>query len=133
VGLVHVACHRLARLGVAIAEEGIPPGDVWMLKLTRLNNHTVAINPDHIGWADATPDTTLALIGGEKIIVRESLDELIALVIEFRRLIRASAGTGDEGDRYVGDPLLVGVPPRRSQSDAPPRLSTSPASRKELR
>jgi flagellar protein FlbD len=101
-----------------------------MLKLTRLNNHTVAINPDHIGWADATPDTTLALIGGEKIIVRESLDELIALVIEFRRLIRAGGPGGD--DLPIGDPPRVSVPPRRSQSDSPQRASI-PLSRGEGR
>ena len=93
-----------------------------MLKLTRLNNHTVAINPDHIGWADATPDTTLALIGGEKIIVRESLDELIALVVAFRRLIRAD----DHEPALFGDPPRVSVPPRRNQSDTPGRVSALP-------
>ncbi|MBX3228845.1 MAG: flagellar FlbD family protein [Labilithrix sp.] len=48
-----------------------------MLKLTRLDHRTVAINPDHIAWVEATPDTTLCLIGDRKIIVRESLDEVI--------------------------------------------------------
>jgi flagellar protein FlbD len=105
-----------------------------MLKLTRLNNHVVAINPDHIGWADATPDTTLALIGGEKIIVRESLDELIALVIEFRRLIQAGARVLDQPSGLIGDPPRVTAPPRRGpQTDAPQRLSVSPASRPEGR
>ncbi len=99
-----------------------------MLKLTRLNNHTVAINPDHIGWADATPDTTLALIGGEKIIVRESLDELIALVIEFRRLIRAGSGGSDEPNAPIGDPPRVSLPPRRQQSDVPLRQPAGPLS-----
>jgi flagellar protein FlbD len=60
-----------------------------MLKLTRLNRNVVAVNPDHITWADASPDTTLFLIGGEKLIVRESLDDLIERVVEFRRLVRA--------------------------------------------
>lgn len=104
-----------------------------MLKLTRLNNHTVGINPDHISWADATPDTTLALIGGEKIIVRESLDELIALVIEFRRLIRAGSWAHEPDDAVVGDPPRISVVPRRSQSDAPPRQSLSPMARREGR
>lgn len=48
-----------------------------MLKLTRLDHRTVAINPDHIAWVEATPDTTLCLIGDRKIIVRESMDEVI--------------------------------------------------------
>lgn len=66
-----------------------------MLKLTRLNNHVVAINPDHICSADALPDTTLQLIGGEKIIVRESLDELCERVIEFRRQVRRPFESAD--------------------------------------
>jgi flagellar protein FlbD len=104
-----------------------------MLKLTRLNNHTVAINPDHISWADAMPDTTLALIGGEKIIVRETLDELIALVVEFRRLIRAGSWSSEPHDALIGDPPRISVAPRRSQSDPPPRPSTNPISRREVR
>ncbi len=92
-----------------------------MVKLTRLNNQTVAINPDHIGWADATPDTTLALIGGEKIIVRETLDELINLVIAFRRLTRGAAVDGADGP--IGDPPRVTFPPRRGQSESPQRAS----------
>jgi flagellar protein FlbD len=104
-----------------------------MLKLTRLNNHIVAINPDHIGWADATPDTTLALIGGEKIIVRESIDELIALVVEFRRLIQAGARLVDDSSALIGDPPRSTAPPRRAQSEPPPRLSVGAVSRKESR
>jgi len=48
-----------------------------MLKLTRLDHRTVAINPDHIAWVEANPDTTLCLLGDRKIIVRETLDEVI--------------------------------------------------------
>jgi flagellar protein FlbD len=98
--------------------------DDLMLKLTRLNNHVVAINPDHIQWADSTPDTTLFLIGGEKIIVRETLEELIDAVIRFRRLIRE--GEGASGP--IGDPPRFGPPPR--PSEIPARLSLSPISRR---
>jgi flagellar protein FlbD len=98
--------------------------DDLMLKLTRLNNHVVAINPDHIGWADTTPDTTLFLVGGEKIIVRETLEELIDAVIAFRRLIRQ--GEGESGP--IGDPPRFGPPPR--SSEIPARLSLSPISRR---
>jgi len=59
-----------------------------MIKLTRLNGKLVALNPDLILWADATPDTTLCLVSGEKLLVRQTLDELIALVVTFRRSIR---------------------------------------------
>jgi flagellar protein FlbD len=95
-----------------------------MLKLTRLNNHVVAINPDHIGWVDSTPDTTLFLIGGEKIIVRETLDELIASIVDFRRAIRA--GGVDDAHGPIGDPPRFGPPPRAYISDMPARPSRPP-------
>lgn len=58
-----------------------------MVKLTKLNQQTIAINPDVVLWAEASPDTVLCLSGGEKVLVRESLDELIEKVIEFRRQV----------------------------------------------
>ena len=75
-----------------------------MIKLTRLNRQVVAINPDLVLWVDAVPDTTLCLAGGEKILVLESLDELIERVIEFRTTVRSrvvsSAGVArDRADR----------------------------------
>ncbi|HEX7664934.1 MAG TPA: flagellar FlbD family protein [Polyangiaceae bacterium] len=85
-----------------------------MLKLTRLNNNTVAINPDHIAWVDSNPDTTLCLIGGEKIIVRESLDELIGAVVLFRRACRMTEPGDTALGTYEGDPPRYFAPPRRS-------------------
>jgi len=91
-----------------------------MIKLTRLNHHVVAINPDHISWVDATPDTTLCLIGGEKILVRETLSELIALVVAFRRQVHATGDCESIGPRD-GDPPRV-TPPlsHLSQRDGAP-------------
>jgi flagellar protein FlbD len=60
-----------------------------VLKLTRLNNQTVAINPDHIAYVDVVPDTTICLTNGYKIIVRETLDELIAIYVSVRRRIHS--------------------------------------------
>ncbi len=92
-----------------------------MIKLTRLNNHVVAINPDHIGWVDATPDTTLFLIGGEKIIVRETLDELIAVVVEYRRQVRMIEPCADPMGTFEGDPPRVTtVPLTKRASERPP-------------
>lgn len=65
-----------------------------MLKLTRLNRAPVAVNPDHISWIDVVPDTTLCLLGGDKLIVRETIDELIEQLVSYRRLIRAAPAEG---------------------------------------
>ena len=69
-----------------------------MLKLTRLNQRLVAINPDHVSWIDVSPDTTLCLIGGDKIIVRETLDELLDQLVAFRQLVRAVRLGDGEGE-----------------------------------
>jgi len=77
-----------------------------MLKLTRLDHRTVAINPDHIAWVEANPDTTLCLLGDRKIIVRESLEEVC------ERFVAARARMG------CGNPVIVpnsSMAPRRSQ------------------
>jgi sulfide:quinone oxidoreductase len=47
-----------------------------VITLTRLNGATLAVNPDLISVIDVTPDTTLLLTNGDRIIVRESLDNI---------------------------------------------------------
>jgi flagellar protein FlbD len=66
-----------------------------MITLHRLNGQIVAINPDLITWIDVTPDTTVSLLGGDRIMVRESLDEVIDAIVGYRASIRALAGTVD--------------------------------------
>ncbi len=75
-----------------------------MIKLTRINNHVVVVNPDHIYAADAAPDTTLRLANGETILVKESLDELIDNVVEYRRRVRDALGRdGGHDGATVGE------------------------------
>lgn len=91
-----------------------------MIKLTRLNNHVVAINPNHIGWAETTPDTMLCLIGGEKIIVRETLEELIVQVVEYRRRVRMVEPCADPLGTLEGDPpRLRSIPAARRMTEPP--------------
>jgi flagellar protein FlbD len=92
----------------------------FVIKLTRLNNHIVAINPDHISWADATPDTTLFMISGEKFIVRETVDELIAQIVDFRQRIRMIEPIADRLGPFEGDPpRFTTAPAARRMSDPP--------------
>ena len=75
-----------------------------MLKLTRLNHHVFAVNPDAILWVDAAPDTMLTMADGQKLLVRESLDEVVLAFIEqralagaFGRTIARPTGDSDHG------------------------------------
>jgi flagellar protein FlbD len=62
-----------------------------VLQLTRLSGNVFALNPDLIERAEATPDTVLTLVNGGKYVIRESLDELIALICDYRAQIVAAA------------------------------------------
>lgn len=58
-----------------------------MIKVSSLHNDKFVINADLIELIEMTPDTIISLTTGKKIIVQESVDEIIHKVIEFRRTI----------------------------------------------
>ncbi len=62
-----------------------------MINLTRLNGSRQVVNCDLIKFAEATPDTTISLVTGEKLIVRESCDDLIERVHAYRSSVLAQA------------------------------------------
>ena len=55
-----------------------------MIELTRLNGSRMVLNSDLIKTAEASPDTMLTLINGEKLIVREEPDEVVDRVLAYR-------------------------------------------------
>ena len=63
-----------------------------MVHVTRLNHSAVVLNSDLIEQIEATPDTVISLTNGERIMVLESPDEVIARVVAFRRSILQPAG-----------------------------------------
>jgi flagellar protein FlbD len=56
-----------------------------MIQLTRLNNSKVSINSDLIKWVEQNPDTVITLLNGEKLLVQETVEQVVDRVIEFRR------------------------------------------------
>jgi flagellar protein FlbD len=63
-----------------------------MIELTRLNGTPMVLNSDLIKTAEASPDTMLTLINGEKLIVREDCAEIMERIIAYRaRLLAAVA------------------------------------------
>jgi flagellar protein FlbD len=58
-----------------------------MIRLTRLNNQPFTVNSDLIKFVEQSPDTLITLVTGEKIVVRESAEEVLARLIEFRRSV----------------------------------------------
>jgi len=63
-----------------------------MIELTRLNGKPMVLNSDLIKTAEASPDTMLTLINGEKLIVREECGDVVERVLAYRaRLLAAVA------------------------------------------
>lgn len=58
-----------------------------MIRLTRLNSQPITVNSDLIKFVESNPDTVITLVSGDKILVHESPDEVMARVVEFRRAV----------------------------------------------
>jgi len=60
-----------------------------MIVFNRLNGKTVAINPDLIERVEETPDTVITLVDDKKFLVAESLEQVIALITDYRAYVIA--------------------------------------------
>jgi flagellar protein FlbD len=58
-----------------------------MISVTRLHGEPIVINAGLIEFVEMTPDTLISLATGKKIMVRESVDEVVELVITYQRRI----------------------------------------------
>ena len=56
--------------------------------VTRLDQRKVIVNADLIKYVESTPDTILTLTTGDKLIVKETPDEVVQRVVEFGRRLR---------------------------------------------
>ena len=62
-----------------------------MISVTRINGTELVINAELIELVESTPDTLITLNTGRKIIVRDTKDDIVSKVIDYRR--RISEGT----------------------------------------
>jgi flagellar protein FlbD len=58
-----------------------------MIKLTRFNHTEIVMNAELIEHIEATPDTVVSSVTGRKLLVLESVDEVIRRVVEYRRQV----------------------------------------------
>ena len=72
-----------------------------MIQLTRLNNARLAVNCDLIKYVEAAPDTVITLLTGEKLIVRETTEQVIERVRDFRRSILLGSVAGADTEQAM--------------------------------
>ena len=58
-----------------------------MILLTKINNAPITLNSDLIEFIEETPDTVITLTNNDRVVVRESMIEIIGKVVDFRRMI----------------------------------------------
>lgn len=56
-----------------------------MIEVTRLHNQKIIINADLIEFVEETPDTMISTTTGKKLLVKESVNEVIKKVVAYRR------------------------------------------------
>lgn len=59
-----------------------------MITLTRLNGKRFVLNAELIRTVEANPDTTITLINGDHFIVKEPMDKVVNLAIEYGQSLR---------------------------------------------
>lgn len=77
-----------------MADQPCPPlfalGEVSrVIKVRRLNQTELVVNADLIEFIEATPDTVISLTTGKKLVVLDSVDEIVSKVIKYRKSYHA--------------------------------------------
>ncbi len=70
---------------------------VTMIRVTTMDGRQIVINSDLIETIQATPDTVITFMDGKKLLVKDSVDEVINRVIEFRHRVLAWPADEAEG------------------------------------
>jgi flagellar protein FlbD len=73
-----------------------------MIYVTRLNHTSVVLNSDLIEYVEATPDTVISLTTGQKLMVRETAEEVVARVVQYRRSIVAPIDSAEHRKPCIG-------------------------------
>ncbi len=93
-----------------------------MISVTRLGGSEVVINTDLIVTVEKTPDTVITLTTGDRIMVRESVEDVVARAAEFR--YRVLQGPGVRADARDHAASLARrrttrlIPPARTKAGA---------------
>jgi len=94
-----------------------------VIRVTRLNGERFALNPDLIERVEGHPDTVAFLVDGTKYVVKESVDEVLDEIREYRAGILATSYEMDRGEYRSGatDKAAADVPGNSSVVPFPSR------------
>ena len=73
-----------------------------MVRVTRLNGDEIVVNAGVIESLESTPDTVVRLLNGQRLAVRETVDEVIGKVISYQREVRQPLSRTETGGPACG-------------------------------
>lgn len=56
-----------------------------MIKLTQLAGEPFVLNAELIKYVESRPDTIVTLVGGERLVVRETMDEVLRRAVDYQQ------------------------------------------------
>lgn len=59
-----------------------------MITVTRLNGAKLIVNAELIRYIESTPDTIITLTSDDRIMVKETADEVVRKCVEYGRMLR---------------------------------------------
>jgi flagellar protein FlbD len=60
-----------------------------MIEVTKLDGKIYYINPHQIEYIEMNPDTTLVMLSGKRLVVKDDYQTIFKRIIEYRKLIGA--------------------------------------------
>ncbi len=61
-----------------------------MIKVIKLNKEQIYVNPDLIEFVEASPDTALLMQGGKRLVIRDSVDEIVEQILKYKKFVHAN-------------------------------------------
>ena len=58
-----------------------------MIRVTRLGGTSYYVNPHQIEYIECNPDTTLIMLSGKRLVVKEDYEFLFRSIVDYRKLI----------------------------------------------
>ena len=62
-----------------------------MIKVMRLNDKPMVVNAELIKTVEETPDTLITLINGDRIMVKDPMEDIVRKAVEYGRQLRPFA------------------------------------------
>jgi flagellar protein FlbD len=85
-----------------------------MIRVTRLNGEPFLVNAELIKYVEARPDTFLTLTTNDRVVVRESMDQVLARILDYQRGLRLLPRDSQENDVRECQPVAATVESTRS-------------------